>query len=162
MKYFSLYIFISAILHVAEEYFYPGGFLEFGRKNVPKLKQRITVKMAVIVNGLFLLLCGAGVLLADDYPKFALSIAGLVLVNGLLHIFSSIFIKSYAPGLITSILLYLPLSIYIFVNNNLSPIEIIIFISYGILYHLAVPLFLFAPFNKSESLILIPVSYKPA
>ena len=151
MKYFALYIFISAILHVGEEYFYPGGFLEFGRKNVPKLKQRITVKMAVIVNGLFLLLCAAGVLLAEDYPEFALSIAGLVLVNGLLHIFSSILIRSYAPGLITSILLYLPISIYIFASNNFSSGEIIIFISYGILYHLAVPLFLFSPFNKPKA-----------
>ena len=151
MKYFALYIFISAILHVAEEYYYPGGFIEFGRKNVPKLKQRITVKMAVIVNGLFLLLCGAGVLLADDYPKFALSIAGLVLVNGVLHIFSSIFIRSYAPGLITSVLLYVPISIYVFASNNLSAGEIIIFICYGILYHLAVPLFLFSPFNKPKA-----------
>jgi hypothetical protein len=151
MKYFSLYIFISAILHVTEEYFYPGGFLAWGRKNVPKLKQRLTVKMAVIVNGLFLLLCGAGVLLAEDYPKFALSIAGLVLVNGLIHIFASIFIKSYSPGLITSIIFYLPISIYIFASNNFSSGEIIIFISYGILYHLAVPLFLFAPFNKPKA-----------
>jgi hypothetical protein len=126
VRYFALYIFISSILHVAEEYFYPGGFLEFGIKNVPKLKQRITVKMAVIVNGLFLLLCGAGVLLAEDYPKFALSIAGLVLVNGLIHIFSSIFIRSYSPGLITSILLYVPVSIYIFASNNFSSGEILI------------------------------------
>jgi len=97
---------------------------------------------------MFLILCGAGVLLAGIYPKFSLSIAGLVLVNGALHILSSIFTKSYSPGLITSLIFYLPVSIYIFANLNLSLGEIVIYIFYGMLYHLAVPLVLFAPFNK--------------
>lgn len=148
MEKFSIYILIAAILHISEEFFYPGGFLKWIKKNLPGAGKRFNVKLAVIVNGLFLLLCAAGVLFAENYPEFALSIAGLVLVNGFLHIFSSVFTKSYSPGLITSLIFYLPVSIYIFASFSFSSAEVLIFVLYGILYHLAIPLFLFAPFNK--------------
>lgn len=152
MEHFPLYILIAAILHVTEEHYYPGGFMDWAKKNVPRIAKRMTVKFAVIVNVLFLLLCTAGVFLGGYYPNFALSIAGLILVNGAGHFFTSVFTKSYSPGLITSLIFYIPLSIYIFISLNLSASEVITVILYGAAYHLAVPLFLFAPFNKPKAI----------
>jgi hypothetical protein len=150
MEHFPLYILIAAILHVTEEFYYPGGFMDWAKKNVPRIAKRVTVKIAVIVNGLFLLLCTAGVFFGGYYPNFALSIAGLILVNGTGHFFTSVFTKSYSPGLITGLVFYIPLSIYIFINFNLSASEVITVISYGVIYHLAVPLIIFSPFNKPK------------
>jgi len=151
MDNFPLYIFEFAVLHVTEEYVYPGGFMEWARKNAPRLANRITVKMAVIVNGLFLLLCFAGVLFGGRYPMFALSIAGLILVNGIIHVLSSIATKSYSPGLITSLALYIPYSVYTFMYFNISLTGILALMLYGFLYHLFVPLILFSPFNKPKT-----------
>ena len=81
---------------------------------------------------------------------FALSIAGLILVNGIIHVLSSIVTKSYSPGLITSLVLYIPLSIYLFMYFNISLTSILNLILYGVLYHLFVPLVLFSPFNKPK------------
>ncbi len=148
MDNFPLYILASAVLHVTEEYFYPGGFLNWAKKIIPRFAGRLTVKMAVVVNSLFLLLCIAGVLWGGKYPMFALSIAGLILANGVLHFISSIATKSYSPGLITSLIFYIPLPIYIFVSFNIAISQALLLVSYGILYHGFVPLFLFSPFNK--------------
>ena len=150
MDNFPLYILFSAVLHVTEEYGYPGGFLKWAKKFIPRIADRITIRMAVIVNGIFLLLCFAGVLLGGMYPMFALSIAGLILVNGIIHVLSSIVTKSYSPGLITSLVLYIPLSIYLFMYFNISLTSILNLILYGVLYHLFVPLVLFSPFNKPK------------
>lgn len=151
MEHLPLYIFIASIIHVTEEYFYPGGFLFWAKKNLPQIKNRINAKFAVIVNSLFILLSASGIFLGGRYPEFVYSIAGLLFVNGIMHIFSSIYTKSYSPGLISSIILYLPLSIYSFLHFYLSAGQILTFIFYGFLYHLAVPLFLFASFNKPNT-----------
>ena len=150
MDNFPLYILFSAVLHVTEEYGYPGGFLKWAKKFIPRIADRITIRMAVIVNGLFIILCAGGVVFGGRHPMFALSIAGLILVNGIIHVLSSIVTKSYSPGLITSLVLYIPLSIYLFMYFNISLTSILNLILYGVLYHLFVPLVLFSPFNKPK------------
>jgi len=151
MDNFPLYIFFFAVLHVIEEYIYPGGFMEWAGEKIPRVADRITVKMTVIVNGIFLLLCFAAVLFGGRYPMFALSIAGLILVNGIIHVLSSIVTKSYSPGLITSLVLYIPFSVYLFSYFNIHFSDVLNLIFYGVLYHLFVPLVLFSPFNKPKT-----------
>jgi hypothetical protein len=154
MDKFPFYLFAAAVLHVTEEYFFPGGFIKWITKFVPSsISFRLTVKFAVIVNGLFLLLCLSAVFIGGRYPMFALSIAGLVLVNGFIHLISSVVTRSYSPGLITSLLFYIPIPVYLFNYFELGSAEIIKLILYGILYHLAVPLALFSPFNKPQNTI---------
>lgn len=151
MDKFPFYLFAAAVLHVTEEFFLPGGFLNWVKKNAPSVRRRINAKLAVIINTLFLLLCLSAVFLGGHYPFFALSIAGLLLVNGTAHLTGSIAKRSYSPGLITSLLFYIPLPVYIFISFNLSTAEIVKIILFGVLYHLAVPVFLFAPFNKTRT-----------
>jgi hypothetical protein len=151
MENFPLYLLIVSILHITEEFFYPGGFLAWTKKNALRFANRLNVRMAVIINGLFLLLCAAGVFFGGRFPMFALSIAGLVLVNGTEHLTASIIKRSYSPGLITSIVFYIPISVYIFISFKLSAPEVLKVILYGILYHAAIPLLLFSPFNKPKT-----------
>ena len=105
----------ASILHMLEEYFYPGGFMDVMKGFNPKFSRFVTVRMAVIVNGLQLLLCVIAVIAGRNQPVFSMSIAGLLFINALMHIGASARKKSYAPGVVTGILLYLPLSIYAYV-----------------------------------------------
>jgi hypothetical protein len=101
----------AALLHVFEEYVYPGGFPDFMKQSSPALAPFITTNFAVIVNGLFLVLCLWGAKLGRDALVFSLSIASLLITNGLMHLIGSQRARRYAPGLVSGLLLYIPLGI---------------------------------------------------
>ncbi len=106
-------IFAAAILHVIEEYFLPGGFTRVMKDFQPKYAVFITVPFAVIINGLFIALCLLRALWHSRLPLLGLTIAFLVGINGLMHVGAAIRRKGYAPGVVTGIWLYLPLSILV-------------------------------------------------
>jgi hypothetical protein len=64
---------------------------------------------AVIINGAFFWLV-LSPLLSDPHstPVFSLSVAGLLLANGVLHIAGTLLTKRYSPRTITSLLCYFP------------------------------------------------------
>jgi len=104
--------FIVSVIHMGEEYFYPGGFMDMMKRLNPKFAPFVTVPMAVIVNGLQLLLCIVAVLVWKNALIFSMSVAGLLFINGLTHLLGSLRMKGYVPGVITGLLLYMPLSSY--------------------------------------------------
>lgn len=56
-----------------------------------------------------------------DAPAFALIIPALQLINGLLfHIFPTIVQRRFSPGVITSVLLFLPIATWAYVGANLD------------------------------------------
>jgi len=141
MNYLPLIILAAAIIHIIEEFFYPGGFIDFARKNIVKNNRRIMAEaidsnMAVIVNALFLLLCLVNVLISGTGTLLHYSLVGLILFNSLFHIAGSIIIRKYSPGLITSVLIYIPLAVYIISNSNKSGDEMLIAMVIGILLNL--------------------------
>jgi hypothetical protein len=99
----------AAFLHVIEEYFYPGGFPDFMKRSSPAFAPFITTSFAIIVNGLFLLLCIWGAMLGRDALVFSLSIASLLITNGLMHLLGTLRARRYAPGLVSGLMLYIPL-----------------------------------------------------
>ena len=103
---------VAACIHVVEEFFYPGGYLDTVKRFSPRVEPFATVRFAVLINGLFLILCLVGAIVARQNLVFSLSIAGLLFVNALTHIGGMIRTKRYMPGVVTSILLYVPLSLY--------------------------------------------------
>jgi hypothetical protein len=106
---------------MVEEYFYPGGFMDVMKRLNPRFAPFVTVPMAVIVNGLQLLLCVIVILVGRNILTFSMSVAALVFINGWVHILGSIRIKGYVPGVITGLTLYLPISIYaydLFIRSN--------------------------------------------
>ena len=90
----------------------PGGFT--GCYEAPEFRFALLVNapMAVIINGLQLLLCIAAVVMGKKTLVFSLSVAGLLFINGWMHIMGCVKAKGYAPGVITGVFLYLPLSTY--------------------------------------------------
>ena len=114
----------AAALHVVEEYFFPGGFMEAMRGFQPKYARFITTRFALIINGLFLILCLAGVLVSGSAPTFSLSVAAVAGLNGLIHIGAAVRSRGYAPGVVTGVVLYLPLAAFAFIlagrSGNLS------------------------------------------
>jgi len=108
---FSTFV-VAAVIHVLEEYAYPGGFSDWMKRLNPKFAPWITTRFAVIINGLFLLLCAIGAAVASRSLVFSLSIASLLFFNGLIHLAGTIRTKRYAPGVISGALLYVPLSLY--------------------------------------------------
>jgi hypothetical protein len=101
----------AAVLHVFEEYFYPGGFPGFMKRGSPPLAPFITKSFAILINGLFLVLCTLGAIFRSDALVFSLSIGSLLLFNGLTHLAGSLRTRSYAPGMVSGLLLYIPLGI---------------------------------------------------
>jgi len=102
-------ILIAAILHIAEEY--RGEWLVWVRRYVPG----VTLFHFVLVNTAFLLLCVAGAVVGVKNVVFSLSIASLVFSNALMHIIPTVVWKEYSPGVITAVLLYIPLGAYAYV-----------------------------------------------
>ena len=103
---------VVSVIHMAEEYFFPGGFMEMMKLLNPRFAPFVTVPMAIIINGMQLLLCVVAIAIGERAVVFGLSIAALLLLNGLVHIAACIRVKGYAPGVISGVLLYLPVSVY--------------------------------------------------
>jgi hypothetical protein len=113
-------ILAAAALHVVEEYFWPGGFMKAMKGFQPGYARFITTPFALVINGLFLIICLAGALLSGSAPTFSLSIAALTGLNGLAHIGAAVRTRGYAPGVATGVVLYLPLAIAAFFLVNKS------------------------------------------
>jgi hypothetical protein len=132
----------ASALHMLEEYFLPGGFLDFMRRVNPRLARLITARMAVAINALQLLLCAIGIVVGTDLLVLSMSVAGLLAINGVVHIGASLRARRYAPGLVTGLLLYLPLSGYAYVGfvagGRMDAGTVVATVALGLLYQ-AVP-----------------------
>lgn len=95
---------IIAILHIFEEYF--GGFIQFVNNIIPGTM----FSHFLFINVLFIVYVIAAFI--SDKQILVLSVPILLIVNAAIHIFSSIVFWTYAPGVITSIFLYIPVSAY--------------------------------------------------
>ena len=130
--------FVVSILHMGEEYFYPGGFMNVMRSLNPKFAPLVTKTMAIIVNSLQLVLCIVVILIGENNLILSMSLAALLFINSLVHMGGCIKAKGYAPGVITGTLLYLPLSIYAYFHfarsGQLNMSGVIITGMLGLLY----------------------------
>jgi hypothetical protein len=98
---FGWLLLAAALLHVGEDYRF--GWIAWAGRFVPG----ITRAQFLAWNGAFLLLCLLGLLPGPGV--FRLSLAGLVLLNALVHLVPSLIQRRYSPGLGTALLLYVPL-----------------------------------------------------
>ena len=122
---FSAFLVVSMI-HMGEEYFYPGGFMDVMKHLNPRFAPLVTTPMAVIVNGLQLLLCIVAIAVGRNALVLSMSVAGLLFTNGLMHLMGCVRVKGYAPGVITGVLLYMPLSVYayyLFISSGQLPLK---------------------------------------
>lgn len=130
----------AAVFHITEEFIFPGGFLDWGRKALIKFKkfklaEAVDSGMAIFVNTLFVLFCIMNIVYYRQSPFMFYSLTGLILFNAFLHIGSIILFRRYAPGLITSVLLYIPVSLLILLNTEIINNRIIFALITGALLH---------------------------
>ena len=93
----------SVILHLTEEFLYPGGFADEFKSFVMKLGLMINNYQIVIINILFLSLVLFVVFFGNNYPLIGLSAVFLAMLNGVAHIIQTINLKRYFPAGILAI-----------------------------------------------------------
>jgi hypothetical protein len=134
---------IASILHMVEEFFFPGGFMALIKKMNPAFAPFVNVPMAIVINGLQLLLCVIVIIVGRSNLAFSLSAAGLIFVNGLVHMGGAVRLRGYVPGVITGSVIYIPLAVYAFyyftASGELKLTDAVIAVTLGIAYML-VPL----------------------
>lgn len=119
-----LLVFLQLVIYMIHQYeeHAQGKFKDFVNRVIaggqPKIGDVPIFWVNIIgVWGVYLLVIYAAVL---SNPAFGLIAAYTTLVNGLLHIIASVATRRYNPGLITSLILFLPLGLYtVFVINPL-------------------------------------------
>ena len=136
----------ASMIHMGEEYFYPGGFMDVMKQVNPKFTPLVTAPMAVVINGLQLLLCLAAIAVGKNAPTFSMSVAALLFVNGLVHIVGCFRVNRYVPGVITGTLIYIPLSAYAYQfsisSAQLTRNGFIVTMVLGLLYQAVPPVYL--------------------
>ena len=120
MEWIFIAFLAASIIHMGEEYFLPGGFMDVMKNLNPKFAPFINAPSAIIINGLQLLLCVIVIMVGIKPIIFSMSIAGLLFFNGLMHIMACIRQKGYSPGVVSGVLLYIPLSVYAYYHFILS------------------------------------------
>jgi hypothetical protein len=102
----------AASCHIFEEFVWPGGFAAWYRQYRSNAS-RITTRMLVIVNVALLAACVNYALVANTQFGVAalLGLSALLCSNGLWHAWASVKTHTVSPGVVTGILLYVPLMI---------------------------------------------------
>jgi hypothetical protein len=109
---------VSAVLHITEEFAWPGGFVRWYRAYRPQFSGSMTTPFFVTVNGLAVALCAiAAAFISSPYGvSLWLTLAALFAANGLFHLRGSVSTHAYSPGMITAVGLYVPIAIYGYVH----------------------------------------------
>jgi hypothetical protein len=108
-------------VHQIEEHLWPGGFRQFTDAHVFKSGNDdwpVDVGGVALVNIAYVWL---PVALAVAFPQslrwVGLGWVGLTLINGIIHIVTTIRLRIYNPGLVTGIVLFLPFTIFVLAHE---------------------------------------------
>jgi hypothetical protein len=103
----------AVILHIFEEFVYPGGFVAWYRRYRVDAS-RITTRFLIIINAVLLIACWDSAILVrrGNGAAFWLAIAALTASNGCWHVWASFKSREYSPGTITGVAIYVPLAVY--------------------------------------------------
>jgi len=104
----------AVVLHLIEEFAWPGGFPAWYRRYVPSGAASITTSRLLRVNALFVAMAAvAGILFPRPYGvALWLIVASIGAANAFFHLWATVKMREYSPGLVTGLLLYLPLAAY--------------------------------------------------
>ncbi len=137
---------IIYMIHQIEERLWPGGFRQFNNAHVFKSGND---NWPVDIDGVFLVNVGyvwlplaCAIVWPGALRWLGLGWVGLTLVNGISHIVMALRLRCYNPGLVTSIVLFLPFTIWMFAHEAaagiLSGTEIALIIVAGVLLHIPI------------------------
>ena len=130
------------MLHVTEEFLFPGGFIEWYQEWVPSKAAGIRPGYLVWINTLMIGVCVLPVWLGESARGVGVwyTVAAIAGINACFHLIGVFSLKRYSPGVITGVLLYLPLFIagtwYLLSTNSLSVIKAIVIVALAVGYHI--------------------------
>lgn len=150
---------IIYMIHQIEEHLWPGGFRQFANARVFKSGDDdwpVSEGGVALVNVGYVWL---PILLAALFPGplrwLGLGWVGLTLINGISHIVTSIRFQIYNPGLVTSIVLFLPFTIWMLSREvsagMLTGWQVVALLIAGILLHLPVAALFVVPYRRGEA-----------
>lgn len=102
---------LTYLCHLAEEYWAVEPFYRW----VARLGWTLSEPRFLVLNAVALVVMTAAVWASTRWRAAALAVPALstaVTLNGLLHVAASVITVSYSPGLVTGLLLWLPLGSY--------------------------------------------------
>jgi hypothetical protein len=105
---------VCIVFHIIEEFVYPGGFINWYKQYKPEIAESIKPKILAITNILLVLGSINPILNGETYLSVImwLIFTSIIGYNIYYHVKGVILTKSYSPGIITSLILYLPLTFY--------------------------------------------------
>jgi hypothetical protein len=150
---------IIYMIHQIEEHLWPGGFRQFANARVFKSGDDdwpVSEGGVALVNVGYVWL---PILLAALFPGplrwLGLGWVGLTLINGISHIVTSIRFRGYNPGLVTSIVLFLPFTIWMLAREVsaglLTGWQVVALLIAGILLHVPVAALFVVPYRRGEA-----------
>ena len=107
----------AVLLHLFEEFVWPGGFGEWYRWYRPERAASVTTGFLVWINVLFVVMALIPVVMGfRPYGvAFWLVVASIAAANGLFHLWAVSKAHRYSPGVVTGCSLYLPLAVFGFI-----------------------------------------------
>jgi len=110
----------AASIHIFEEFAFPGGFKAWWCAYKPDIAASVSNRFLVIINSV-LIAFSVTVALAMSTPNSNgiaawLTLAALLFSNAIFHLIGAIQTRRYSPGMISGIVLYIPLAIYGFTH----------------------------------------------
>lgn len=144
------------MLHQIEEHLWPGGFRQYTNAHVFKSGRDdwpVDVGGVALVNiGYVWLPVAAAALFPETLRWLGLGWIGLTFVNALSHIGTSIRFRGYNPGLVTSILLFLPFTVWALAHEvasgALSGAAVAALVVAGVVLHVPVAALFVVPFRR--------------
>jgi hypothetical protein len=146
------------MVHQTEEHLWPGGFRQFTNRYVFRSGEAnwpVDIDGVALVNiGYVWLPLALAVAWPESLRWLGLGWIGLTLVNGITHIASSVRFRVYNPGLVTSIVLFLPFTIWALAHEVdaglLTGGEVAMLVVAGVLLHIPVAALFVVPFRRGH------------
>ena len=146
------------MLHQTEEHLWPGGFRQFTNRYVFRSGDAnwpVDIDGVALVNiGYVWLPLALAVAWPESLRWLGLGWIGLTLVNGITHIASSVRFRVYNPGLVTSIVLFLPFTIWALAHEVdaglLTGGEVAMLVVAGVVLHIPVAALFVVPFRRGH------------
>lgn len=133
---------ICVALHIIEEFVWPGGFLAWHRRYRPEFAASITSRHAIVYNAILLAVTFVLGWMGPAWPRglsLWLILTALLAFNGLFHAVGVLRLRQYSPGVVTGLILYVPLCVwgfwYFIQKNQASLLMAITSLILGLLYN---------------------------
>ena len=150
---------IVYMLHQVEEHLWPGGFRQFANARVFASGNDdwpVSECGVALVNIGFVWL---PMLLAALFPGplrwLGLAWVGMTLINAITHLAAAIRFRGYNPGLVTSVVLFLPFTVWMLAREVsaglLTGWQVAALLLAGVLLHLPVAALFVVPYRRGEA-----------